>query len=216
MFLHTAAEAEEGKDIADADAVIAGRNFLVYSVEWDDGNTIPADTIAYGTAWGTPSGQTDPWENRGYTEGGLGMSMNLTRSEIRVDQEFDPLTRPITGRNLTMSTNLAEMTPANMQLASGMGELPAAVSPLPGVRGHQDLVIGSTLTDEYNSWGFDIRQPDAEAFRIIAYKALAVGNPSPRFTPDAPATIALEVSALVDTSTDPSRVALIRDVYPAT
>lgn len=201
--------------MADAQAVVAGRNFLVYSTPWDDLNSIPLDTVDYGTSWGTPTSQLLPWTNRGYTNGGLTFTMNLTRGEIRVYQEFDPITRPVTGRNITLSTGLAEMTPENLKLASGMGTLPAAVAPGAGTRGHQDLVISASITDLYFSWGYDIRQPDGEAFRFVIWKGLATGSPAPAFTPDAPATIALEVSALVDTSTSPSRVALVRDVLPA-
>lgn len=193
--------------MADAQAVIAGRSFLAYSAPWAASVAMPANTILYGTAWGAP------YTDRGYTNGGLTFNMNLTRGEVRVDQEFDPVTRPVTGRNITLGTGLAEMTTTNLQLSSGMGSV-STVASAAGVRGNSDLVIGATLTDLYFAWGFDIRQPDGEAFRILLYKTLATGSPSPAFTPDAPATIALEVSALVDTATNPSRVALVRDVLP--
>lgn len=194
--------------MADANAVISGRNYLVKSAPWASSVVMPADTIAYGTAWGST------WVDNGYTTGGLHFNLNLTRGEIRVDQEFDPILRPITGRTVTMTTSLAEMTPANIQLASGMGTL-TTVAAATGVRGHTDLSIDSSITDIFTSFGFDIRQPDGEAFRVVAYKAIAAGNPNPAFTPDNAAAIALEVSALVDTSTTPSRVALVRDVSPA-
>lgn len=194
--------------MADASAVISGRNFLVKSAPWLSTNAMPADTIAYGADWGAN------WVDRGYTTGGVTLNMNLTRGEIRVDQEFDPIVRPITGRNVTMGTTLAEMTPANLQLASGMGTL-TSVAPSSGVRGHNDLDLDSTITDQYYSWGFDIRQPDGEAFRVMIYKGIATGSPAPAFTPDAPAGMALEVSALVDTSTTPARIAKVRDIIPA-
>jgi hypothetical protein len=195
--------------LANADAVIAGRNFLVYSKAHDVANAIPADTVDYGDAW------TD-WDDRGYTSGGLGLTMNVQRGEIRVDQEFDPITRPVNTRTVQLRTSLSEMTPDNLQLASGLGSLPAPVAPGVGTRGHQDLVIDSTVVDEYNSWGYDILQPDGEAFRIVIYKGLATGSPAPQFSPETQALIELQVDALVDTSTTPSRVALIRDVLPAT
>lgn len=194
--------------MADATAVISGRNYLVKSAPWAATNVIPADTVAYGAAWPAP------WVDRGYTTGGIHFNMNLTRGEIRVDQEFDPIVRPITARNITMSTTMAESTPANLQLASGMGTL-TSVAPSSGVRGHNDLDIDSTVTENYNSWGYDIRQPDGEAFRVVIYKGIAVGNPNPAFTPEGAAGFALEVSALVDTSTTPSRVAKVRDVIAA-
>lgn len=190
----------------DASAVISGRNYLAYSVPWNATTVLPDDTIDYGTAWGTPSGQTGAWVNRGYTSGGLGFSMNVQRGEIRVDQEFDPIVRPITSRTIQLSTSFAEMTPANIQLASGMGTLDTSVLT------HIDLDIGSTVADSYNSWGFDILQPDGFPFRVLVGKGIATGTPAPRFTPDAPALIALQIDGLVDTSTTPNRVVKVRDI----
>lgn len=199
--------------MADATAVIAGRNFKIYSSPWDATNVIPDNTTGYGIAWGTPSGQAAPWVDRGYTNGGLKLAMNVQRGEIRVDQEFDPIYLPVTSRTLKLSTELSEMTPANLQLASGLGDLtntPSDVSTL----GNDDLDITSDVTDDFNSWGFDIRQPNGLPYRVVVYKGLATGSPEPTFTADNAATTALEITALVDSSTDPSRVAKIRDVLP--
>lgn len=194
--------------MADASAVISGRNYQVFSVAWNATTVLPPDATDYGAAWGTPAGQTGAWVNRGYTSQGLGFSMNIQRGEIRVDQEFDPLVRPITARTIQLSTNFAEMTPANIQLASGMGTLDTSIAT------HVDLDIGSTVTDTYYSWGFDILQPDGKAFRVLVGKGIATGTPAPRFTPDAPAVIALQVDALVDTATTPVRVVKVRDILP--
>lgn len=190
----------------DASAVVSGRNYMAYSAAWNATTKLPADTVDYGTAWGTPSGQTGAWTNRGYTSGGLGFSMNVQRGEIRVDQEFDPIVRPITSRTIQLTTSFAEMTPANLQLASGMGTLDTSVPE------HVDLDIETTVTDAYYSWGFDILQPDGFPFRVLVGKGIATGTPAPRFTPDAAAVIALQVDALVDTSTTPDRVVKVRDI----
>lgn len=198
--------------MSDASAVVAGRNFLVYSVPFDATNKLPADTVLWGTTWGTPAlpapAQTSPWVARGYTSGGLNFAMAVTRGEIRVDQEFDPVLRPITARTVTLQTQFAEMSVANIQLASGMGDLDVSVST------HIDLNIGSTITDQFNSWGFDIRQQDGTAFRVFVPKGISTGTVTPRFIDTAAALIDLQVNALVDTSSSPSRVATIRDVLP--
>lgn len=191
----------------DATAVISGRNFLAYSKAWASGNAMPADTVDYGAAI---TGFTD----RGYTTGGLGFSMGLTRGEIRVDQEFDPVVTPITARSIKLTSSLAEFTPDNMQLASGVGAV-TTTAPASGVRGYTDLTIGNTLSESYNSWLFDIEKPDEEALRILIYKGIATGSPSPKFTATDAAAIDLEITALVDTSSDPSRIALVHDVIAA-
>src|SRR6266536_145413 len=97
-----------------ADAVLFGRDFKVFQVAWSTTNIIPADTIDYGTAWGTPAGQSAPYVEVGYTDGGLNFGIEITRGEIRVDQALDPVGRPTTGRNMTLTTAMAEFTPANI------------------------------------------------------------------------------------------------------
>lgn len=194
--------------MADAEAVISGRNYLVYSKAHASGNDFPADTVDYGTAW-------TGWTDRGYTSGGIALNMGVERGEIRVDQEFFPVYNPVTNFSFQMTTELAEMTPANLQLASGLGTLTTGAAGV-GTRGYNDLEIGSTVTESFYSWGYDIRQPDGQAFRVLIYKGQATGSPNPTFSPDNAATIALEISALVDTSTTPSRVAAVRDVIAAT
>lgn len=200
--------------MADSNAVISGRNFLVYSTGHHADNELPANTVDWGTAWGTPGSQPAAWVDRGYTIGGLQFNANLERGEIRVDQEFDPVVRPVTARNITLSTNLAEITADNFNLASGMGTV-ATVAAGVGTRGQDELTIGSSIADQYNSWGFDIQQPNNEAFRIVVWKGVATGSPSPSFVPDDAAQIALEVTALPDTDTTPTRIATVRDILPA-
>lgn len=200
--------------MADVNAVISGRNFLVYSTPHDADNALPDNTVDWGVAWGTPTGQAAPWVDRGYTIGGLTFNANLERGEIRVDQEFDPVVRPVTARNITLSSNLAEVTADNFQLASGMGEVTTTAA-ASGIRGEDELEIGSSIADQTNSWGFDIQQPNNEAFRIVVWRGIASGSPSPAFVPDDAAQIALEVTALPDTDTDPTRIATVRDILPA-
>lgn len=186
-----------------ADAVISGRNFLIYSKVHDQSNALPADSVAYGSAW---SG----WTDRGYTNGGLQFAMNLERGEIRVDQEFFPVHTPITGANITLSTELAEFTPRNLQLAAGFGAVTDTAAGA-SVYGTSELAISSAFADQALSWGYDIQKPDGRPLRIIIFKGRATGSPSPQVTPDNPATIALEIAALVDTSTTPARIAAVRD-----
>lgn len=193
----------------DTTAVVATREFWTWSAPWASAtNDIPADTVDWGADWAAS------WVARGYNTGGLGANANLQRGTINVDQEFDPITRPVTSRAITLETNLAELTPANLQLASGMGTL-TAVAQGSGTRGNNDLMIGSDISDQYYSWGYDIKQPDGEAFRFVVFKGLATGSPNIKVTPDAPAAVALQVTALPDSSWSPTRIMRVRDVLPA-
>jgi hypothetical protein len=199
--------------------VVAGRDFYVNTKPWAvgtalAGNVLPADTVVWGASWGSG------WVQLGYTENGLTVSLNIPRTDINVDQELDPVLRIATGRDMRMTTDLAEMTALNLQTASGVGTITtvAAVGSTPGpaARGHDQLDISSSVTEVFNSIGFDIKTPgDGEAFRVLGYKCLAVGNISMAFRATAAAVAHLEAAVLPDSLTSPSRVLALRDIFPA-
>ena len=190
----------------DQTKIVAGRDYLVYAKAFHATNTLPLDATLWGVAWGTPAGQSGAWVEKGYTVGGLRFSFGVTRTDIRVDQELDPVLRIATGRDLRLTTNLAEITPANLADASGMGAVTAG-------GGFVDFDIGSAVSEQYKSVGFDIRTPgDGLAFRVIGYRTLTIGNPEVAITPEAPAQIAFDVAPLPDTSAVPTRIIKIHDV----
>lgn len=198
----------------DSTKVLYGRDFRVYKAAWNSTVTIPPDTISYGTAWGTPSGQTGAWSEVGFTEGGLTVSAEVTRNEIRVDQSLEPIARPASGRDITMSTQMAEFTPANILAATGQGVL-TTVAPTTGVRGHDDIDISSTISDIFLALGFDILHSDGEAFRFILWKGLPSGAFTGTISPEDKAVIDLAMQGFPDTSTTPPRILKVRDVSPA-
>lgn len=198
----------------DQTKVLATRDYKVYTVPWDDTNVIPLDSVSYGTTWGTPSGQSAPYVESGYVDGGLHFTSSVERAEIRVDQELDPVLRPATGRDVRMNTNLAEFGPANIANATGQGAI-TTVAAGTG-RGHTDWDLDSTIDENYLTVGFDLQHNgDAEAVRVLGYKGQVLGSPTFDFTADNKVVIPLEVQLLPDTSTNPARIAKIRDIEPA-
>lgn len=191
-----------------ANEVIAGRNFRIYSAPYNTSNSLPPDSTDYGTDW--PS----PWVNLGYTSGGLQLQVNVEYGEIRVDQEFDPVFMPITQRSFQLSCELAQVTAQNLLLASGVGQV-TQVAPTATARGHDDYELRSTVQPLFRSWGYDILQPDAMPFRVFVPKGMATGSPQIQFTADNAATIQLQVTALVDTDRN-GLIAIVRDVLPPT
>lgn len=200
-------------------AVIYG-NALLYSTPHDADNAFPAATVDYGTAWGTPAGppaQPAAWEERGYTQDGINLNMTVDRDEIGADQVLDPLFRPITGRDVMISTNLIEMTAANLNLGLGQGTV-TTTAPGVGTRGYDEFDLTATVSDQYNSWGIDAEQPaDGEPFRAIIWKGLASGGVDTSFgNRSTAAQIGIEMTALPDDSVSPTRIMTIRDYVPAT
>ncbi|MGN6811223.1 MAG: hypothetical protein ACTHMP_10130 [Thermomicrobiales bacterium] len=193
--------------MVDATKVIATRDFEGFTAPWASTNDMPADTVDYGAI-------TTPYVGAGYTIGGLGFAVNVQRGEIRVDQEPDPISTPVNTRTITLDTNFAEITPDNINKAVGLGTT-STVAPTTGVRGHNDLAVGSGTDDQFLSALYEAKQQNGEAFRVLAYKGQATGNPNVRIVPNQPAQIAFQVGARVDTSTTPARMLLVREVLPA-
>jgi hypothetical protein len=199
----------------DALQVLQTRNFWAYTVPYNTLNDLPPDTVDWGEAWGTAGTMPAPWVLQGYTDGGLHFGTDITRTEVTVDQSLDPVLRPATARAATMSFNLAEMSPAKIQLASGQGTL-TTLAPIVGTKGHNDLDIGSIISDTFVSIGFDIQTQDLEPLRFLGYRCQMSGTMALDFTVDAKAMVPVEATLLPDTSVSPARVAKIRDVIPAT
>ncbi len=194
--------------------VLATRDYKVYTVPWHSSNDIPADTVLYGTTWGQPASQTVAYTESGYVDGGLHFTSSVERSEIRVDQELDPVLRPATGRDVRMSTNLAEFGPSNIKNATGQGAL-TTVAATTGIRGHTDWDLNSSIAENFLTVGFDLQHNgDDEAVRVIGWKGQVLGSPTFDFTADNKVVIPLEVQLLPDTSTNPARIAKIRDIEP--
>lgn len=199
----------------DALQVLQTRNFWAYTVAYNTLNDLPADSVDWGEDWDTAGTMPVPWRLEGYTDGGLHFGTDVTRADVTVDQSLDPVMRPATARSATMSFNLAEISPAKIQLGSGQGAI-STVAPGAATKGHNDLDIGSIITDVYNSIGFDIQMQDEEPLRILGYKTQMTGSMAIDFTVDAKAMVPVEATLLPDTSVTPARVAKIRDVLAAT
>jgi hypothetical protein len=99
----------------DQTQVVAGRNIIVYTAPWQPSNGIPADTIAWGTAWGAP------YLDKGYTREGLRFRLQVQRQNVQVDQVVDPVLRIPQSRDLSMETRLAQINAFNFRDATGQG-----------------------------------------------------------------------------------------------
>lgn len=200
--------------MTDVSKIIATRDFKAYYQDWDVGGTdvaMPADTVNYGEV--VADTDTD-FLDAGVTVGGLSLSFNVQRGAISVDQFVDPVLTPVTGRTITMSTNLAEITVANLDAAAALGTT-ATTAAGSGTRGNNRLIIGESVPDEFRVWLFEALQQNEEAFRVIGYKTQMTGSPTINIRPTEAAQIALAVGCRVDSSVMPARVMQVRSIIPA-
>jgi hypothetical protein len=193
--------------VANQDAIIATRAFKLYYDDYDAANALPADTVLYTT---DPTGFT----NVGWTAGGLTFGVDQTRNEIRVDQEFFPVSNPLSDVTITMGAELAEITPANLLSATGLGTV-ASLAADAVTRGHDELVITSEFTESTRTWLARVLMPDNEAANIALWRGQATASVDMSITPDNPSTIGVEVTGLVDSAGSPAgRIATYRRVTP--
>lgn len=192
----------------DATAVISGRNYRCYYAPFDEDNALPAITADF-------DDPDDPYVDLGLTSGGLNFQMGLTRGEVRADQLFLPIVRPLQTADFQMGANLMEFTPRNVNLATGVGSI-ATTAPGVSTRGHNTLQVNEEFADQENTFLFGINQPDNMPFWLLGYKCIAIGSPQTSFTADNAAIIPMTVAPLPDTSVSPARIMDLRDVLKPT
>lgn len=141
-----------------ADAIIATRAFKGWYKAFATANALPADTVNYGD-------DITGFTEFGYTSGGLNLSIDQTRNEIRMDQSFFAIRNPLSEVGFTLGTELGEISAQNFLFATGLGSV-STTAPTTGVRGHDDWLLTDDFTDTEYTVLFDIQQNDGEAFRI--------------------------------------------------
>jgi hypothetical protein len=188
-----------------ATQVVAGRDIYVFQEPWIYSNAFPVNTILWGTDWG------GAWVNAGYTRDGVRFRMQVQRTPVLVDQVVDPILRIATQRDLEMQTRLAQITALNLSNATGQGLVTS-------VAAQDDYDISGTITDQFTTTGFDIRNPgDLLPIRIVGWKGLAMSDVELAFNVTESAVIAMNIAILPDTGTTanpitPARVARFRDI----
>lgn len=199
--------------MADATKVVASRDIKLLYKTYHSTNTLPADTVAWADGWGTPAGQTGAWTDGGYTQGGLGFSAEISRTEIRMDQSLDPVLRPATGRTVNMTANLGEFDLDSVVTATGQGSV-TTLAATTAARGYDEWAMGNTVADNFYSMGFDILHTgDDESIRVVGWYVQPTGAESWTFGPEAAALTPFNVTLFPDPNNS-NRVATIRDLTP--
>lgn len=194
----------------DVSKIIATRDFKAYYDDWSSAIAFPLDSVDYGEI----EAGAGNWTEAGGTVGGLSLSFNVQRGSISIDQFVDPVITPVSGRTINMSTNLAEITVANLDAAAALGTT-ATTAAGSGTRGNNRLLVSDAVPDEFRAWCFEALMQNEEAFRMVGFKTQMTGSPTVNIRPTEPAQIALQVGCRIDTTSDPDRVLEVREIIPA-
>lgn len=192
--------------------VLASRDIIFYYKNYHQSNIPPLATVPWGTAWGTPSGQTGAYVDGGFTQGGLGFSAEISRTDIRMDQSLDPVLRPATGRTVNMTANLGEFDLDAVVVATGQGSVDT-ITPATPDPGYDRWQMGNTVEDNFFTVGFDIKHPgDDLPVRVFGWYSQPTGAESWNFGPEAAALTPFNVTLFPDPNNN-SRVATIMDMF---
>jgi hypothetical protein len=199
--------------VLSTDKVLATRDIIFYYKAYHASNRAPDMDVPWGTAWGTPSGQTGAYVDGGYTQGGLGFSAEISRTDIRMDQSLDPVLRPATGRTVNMTANLGEFDLDAVATATGQGSV-TTVAPTTADPGYDLWAMGLTVADNFYTTAFDIGHPgDDMPVRVFGWYAQPTGAEAWNFSPEAAAVTPFNVSLFPD-PVNGNRVASIYDIIP--
>lgn len=153
----------------DATKVVYGIS-RVFREEYDPTGalTVPdPNTNEFGAPGGT-------WVELGLTQDYLTFRANTDYAEIPADQYPDPVARVLESRDVGLSGNLIEITPANMSYALGFGIVAsqAAVGGASPAKGHDRFTLTDEVTEELAAILVDFQNPgNGEFGRVFLPKA---------------------------------------------
>lgn len=162
------------------------------------GTALPADSVAYGAAWTTPTG----WTEIGLTKTPITMNRDLTTVDVMVEQSTLPVKRVATEEKVAFETTLVEITADLLQLAMGgtVTDTAAGASQV----GKEELVAGGqAILPEY-TWAIEGLYTTAAGvnfpIRLQIYRATVVLNGELQFGKSEETGIPLRIDALGDLS----------------
>jgi hypothetical protein len=162
------------------------------------GTTEPLDTAL-------ASAPAAPWVDCGGTQGGVKLKVAQTYKELEVDQVVDIPGRRLTKREITIDTNLAEPTMANLKLSLNDGTVTTGT----GTAGFEPAYATSAVSPTYTALLLDGYAPGGPQWRrrVVLRKVLSVEDVESAYQKDDQTFIPVTFSAhYVSASIAPFRV----------
>ena len=111
------------------------------------------------------------WIDAGATTDGVTISVSPDYTELVADQVIDRVGSRLTGRTITVSTNLAEVTLENLKVALGGGTITTTAG-----KKVFDAAIANSGEPAYSAILIDGVAPGGKKRRIVIRKALSTDN----------------------------------------
>lgn len=149
----------------------------------------------------------DDWDELGLTQDYLTFRANTDYAEIPADQFPDPVARVLESRDVGLSGNLIEITPANMNYALGFGLVESEPAGA-GTRGYDRFTLTDEVTEELAAILVDFQNPgNGEFGRVFLPKARPSASVETTFGNRTEATqIPFDFAALPHDAMEPTTV----------
>ena len=149
------------------DNVLTGQMSLYYYSLTTEDPTLPADTLATGTAW------PDPWIPVGATEAGSTLAVKRTTDSITIEEQITDVDQHTKSMMVSIDLELSEDTFQAMQLAFGGASVTATAAGASQV-GKNALTLNTALT--YYVVGFESINQFGFWRRCVIPKCVSIAN----------------------------------------
>lgn len=164
--------------------VVVGVGELYLAAYGATAPTIPADADSAITM---PAG----WTNLGYTQDGVKVEYSPKVTQIFVDQTPSAVHSILTGEDLKVTTNLAELTIENLAKVISASTYTSTSAT------KKSIGIGGGALLDY-ALCFIGPGPDGGKSVLLVHKCRSIGAAGPKFSKEAAAQLPVEITALVD------------------
>ncbi len=179
----------------DVNAVIQSRDLTLYQKAYAEAPEFPEAHTTAGADLAT-------YTKRQATDGGVGFTANQDSTGVFIDQRPNRLYTIQGQQTVQINAQLAELTAANMQLATAIGEVETLAATVTAY-GYEQLVAGAAAGPEYNTYLIDVPQPiNRLPFGIFVPLGQSEGSLNFTISPTQKGIINLVASALLDESYD--------------
>lgn len=168
-------------------------------------DVLPADTVAFGAAWG------GSWRDTGYlTEDGVAFQFNQNITPVMSSQDRNAILHLRGSTDDTVAVTFTEATLVNIKAATGRGTI-TTLAPSGPTPGFEQLVLSQSTAVAYVSLGFEgVAPPNSKSNprRVLMPRVMATGSVSLNQRIGAVVGIPATFSRIGGTGND----AVIRDV----
>ncbi|MFE7461669.1 hypothetical protein ACWFMI_23530 [Nocardiopsis terrae] len=131
----------------------------------------------------------DEWEGLGATNDGITLNIAMEYFSLEVDQALDTVERRATSRDVSVATNLAEVTLHNLRNTQNGGTVVEG----PGYRSYEPATGRDATQPTYSAYILDCFGPDNQRRRCVIRRCINTAEVSSSYAKDAQTLYPIEL-----------------------